>query len=200
MRYIIVAPVRDGGAQVRKVEGSASYFSLAYGQRDHIGGFPPAFPVHLVIVFRVRDETAELRREVASEFSAETETPHILMPDIQGFRDGPVFRIFENSSENIAVVCVARHHDGLFEIQRRTVVMTSQPVPSELVSHVARIFRPRSEHPFLKSYKSVYKFEYRPGRVGRLDGPVEHWLVRVCKYFVVVRAYVGEHLHIYSGT
>ena len=78
--------------------------------------------------------------------------------------------------------------------------MAAQLVPPEIIPLSARIFGIRGEHSFLQSDQSVHQFEYGPWRIGGLDSPVEHGLVRIRQDFVVVGTYVCEHLHVYSGT
>ena len=198
MRYVVVASVGDCGAQVGKVQGSAADFSLSDRKGDYVCGFPCILTVNLVVICSVRDCPSEFGREIAAELPPEPETFHIFVPFVQGFGDGAVFPVFENAPEDIAVVCVAGHHYRLFKVERRPVVMASEPVASEIIAHAARIFSLGGEHSFLKSDKPVYEFEYRAGRIWGLYCPVEHRLVWVIQYFIVMAAEVREYVHIYS--
>ena len=76
--------------------------------------------------------------------------------------------------------------------------MASELVAPEMVAHAARIFSLRGEHPFLKPYEPVHQLEYRAGRIWGLYCPVEHRLVWVIQYFIVMAAEIREHIHIYS--
>ena len=180
------------------MEGSASYFSLPDRKGDYVCGLPCILTVDLVVICSVRNCPSELRREIAAELPPESETFHIFVPFVQGFSDGAVSAVFEYAPEDIAVIGIAGHHYRLFKVERRPVVMASELVAPEMVAHAARIFSLRGEHPFLKPYEPVHQLEYRAGRIWGLYCPVEHRLVWVIQYFIVMAAEVREYVHIYS--
>ena len=67
--------------------------------------------------------------------------------------------------------------------------MTSQFPVAVMVSHAAVVPGFRGYYTLLQSYKAVNQFEYRSRRVCRHYCSVEHGLVRVVHYLLIVFVY-----------
>ena len=118
------------------------------------------------------------------------------MPFVQCLARSAVLLVLQHILHDVAEISVAGHHDGLFEVQRGTVVVAAELMLSVRITLVAGISVFRFEDALLKANKTVYEFENGAWRIWRLHGPVEHRLVRIAYDFAVVLSYVGEHLHV----
>ena len=199
MRNIIIAPVGYGRTQVGEMQRRASDLSLTDGQGDDSGRLPSALPVVLVVIFRIRDESPEFGREVAAELLAESEAHHIFPPFVQRIIDAFIFRILQQCPQYIAVIGIAGHHDGLLEIDGRLMLVASELVSSEMIAHAARVPCVRSENLFLESYETVHQLEHRSRGIRCLHSPVEHRLIWIGQYLIVMLSEICKHVHVYTG-
>ena len=99
--------VRNGCAEVGKVDRRAADLALSDGQRDDGCGFPATLTIISVVVFRIRNESSEFGREVAAQLLSESETHHIFPPFVQSIVDTIIFRVFKDGTQHITVICVA---------------------------------------------------------------------------------------------
>ena len=131
------------------MERGRTDLALTDGKGNHGRSLPSALAVYFVIVFRIRYEAAELRREVAAQLLAESEALDILIPLVHGLVDGAVLAVFQQITQDVAIVCIARHHYGLLEIDRRFMGMAAELVAAEMVSHAAGVHGVRSQNSLL---------------------------------------------------
>ena len=107
MGDVVIAAVGHRSGQVGDLERRGADLTLPDGQGDDGLETPAALAVDLVVEGRGRDVAAQLGREVAAELAAEAETEHILAPDVEGFRNGPVLLVVQDVAEDVAEIAVA---------------------------------------------------------------------------------------------
>ena len=115
---------------------------------------------------------------------------------IHGFVEGFILFVFKKVAKHITIICIARHHDGLFQIDRRLVLMAAKLVSSEVVTHAARILSIWGNDSLFQSDQSVDQFEHRARRIWSLHRTVEHRFIGVGRNLTVVPSDISKHFHI----
>ena len=202
MRDDVPAPVGHDGGQVGNLERRHPHFTLSDGDGFDGGEFPSAQPgrITLVIEFGRRQGAPQFGGEIAAQGVSEAKTLHILVPFVQGRANRGIFPVLQHVPQRKGKIGIARHHDGLFQVQGRFVAVAARTMVAQRISVGAGEHHLRPERPLLQADQPVHQFEHRSGRIGRLNGPVEHGFIRIGRDFFVMTADIGQHVHIDTGT
>ena len=133
-----------------------------------------------------RHRASQFARNVGTQFAADPEAPDVVAPDFESLPHAAVLRIVDDGAESMAEIGVARHHDGLLQVERARMGVAPDGEPSCAVAVVTGVARLGADDPFLQAYQGVDQFEDGTRRLGRLHGPVEHRSVGVGDQLVVV--------------